>query len=91
MVDATTAALALVAALAASRSIAVEPERIINVATWGVGDWFLAFIVVAWFLGDLTTGRRTLFAVSSSLWRCSLRSLRPASGTGGSRSSSASD
>jgi hypothetical protein len=48
---------ALVAALAASRSIAVEPERIMDVATWGAGDWFFAFIVVAWFLGDLTTGR----------------------------------
>jgi hypothetical protein len=33
------------------------PERIIDITTWGAGDWFFAFIVVAWFLGDLTTGR----------------------------------
>jgi hypothetical protein len=71
---------ALVAALAASRSIAVEPERIMDVTTWGAGDWFFAFIVVAWFLGDLTTGRANavrgvIFAaalfiafVSTGLW-----------------------
>jgi hypothetical protein len=45
------------------------PERIIDITTWGAGDWFFAFIVVAWFLGDLTTGRAsavrgTIFAVA---------------------------
>jgi hypothetical protein len=48
---------ALLAALAASRSIAAEPERLIDITNWGVGDWVFAFIAVSWFLGDLTTGR----------------------------------